>query len=116
MGGDEAVFDGPDGRDDPEVVALKNLQQPNAYILRFGAVSAVSKQQSDSLQGALNAKYGEALRRFEFSEGGDKIYLRFNKVVEADELSELVYEAWRLSAPDELVEANPLKRVSRGRR
>src|SRR5262249_367539 len=62
-------------------------QQPNAYILRFGAVSAVSKQQSESLQGALNAKYGEAMRRFEFSEGGDKIYLRFNKSVDADELA-----------------------------
>jgi hypothetical protein len=30
--------------------------------------------------------------------------------IEADELAELVYEAWRLSAPAELVETHPLKR------
>lgn len=29
--------------------------------------------------------------------------------IAADELEELVYEAWRLSAPDDLVEANPLR-------
>ncbi|MEV5536831.1 MmcQ/YjbR family DNA-binding protein [Saccharopolyspora shandongensis] len=28
--------------------------------------------------------------------------------IDADELAELVYEAWRLSAPETLVEANPL--------
>ncbi|WP_229675637.1 MmcQ/YjbR family DNA-binding protein [Hoyosella rhizosphaerae] len=27
--------------------------------------------------------------------------------IDADELSELVYEAWRLSAPDELIEQHP---------
>jgi hypothetical protein len=35
--------------------------------------------------------------------------------VDADELSELVYEAWRLSAPEHLVAAHPL-RSSRGTR
>lgn len=29
--------------------------------------------------------------------------------IDADELEELVYEAWRLSAPEYLVEANPLR-------
>lgn len=36
--------------------------------------------------------------------------------VEADELSELVYEAWRLSAPDELVDALPFTAVAAKRR
>lgn len=30
--------------------------------------------------------------------------------IDLDELTELVYEAWRLSAPEALVEAHPLKR------
>jgi hypothetical protein len=30
--------------------------------------------------------------------------------IDLDELTELVYEAWRLSAPEPLVEAHPLKR------
>ena len=30
--------------------------------------------------------------------------------IELDELTELVYEAWRLSAPEQLVEDHPLKR------
>ena len=75
------------GFKDAEVVALKNIQQPNSYILRFGAVSALSKAAGEALQAAVGAKFGDAIRRFEFSEGGDKIYLRFNRTVEPDELA-----------------------------
>jgi preprotein translocase subunit SecF len=78
------------GFKDAEVVALKNLQQPNSYILRFGAVSAVTKAAGEALEKALADKYGDALRRFEFSEGGDKIYLRFSKTVDPDELGALI--------------------------
>ena len=75
------------GFKDAEVVALKNIQQPNSYILRFGAVSALSKPAGEALQAAVGAKFGDAIRRFEFSEGGDKIFMRFNKTVEPDELA-----------------------------
>jgi hypothetical protein len=34
-------------------------------------------------------------------------------LVEPDELCELVYEAWRLSAPDDLARAHPLPRIGR---
>jgi hypothetical protein len=52
----------------------------------------------------------------QFTAGGFGWVVVYLQGIEADELSELVYEAWRLSAPDDLVEANPLRRVSRGRR
>jgi hypothetical protein len=52
----------------------------------------------------------------QFTAGGFGWVVVYLRGIEADELSELVYEAWRLSAPEDLVEANPLKRVSRGRR
>ena len=32
------------GFKDAEVVTLKNIQQPNSYILRFGSVSALTKK------------------------------------------------------------------------
>ena len=52
----------------------------------------------------------------QFTAGGFGWVVVYLQGIEADELGELVYEAWRLSAPEQLVEANPLKRVSRGRR
>jgi hypothetical protein len=52
----------------------------------------------------------------QFTAGGFGWVVVYLQGIEADELTELVYEAWRLSAPDELVGTNPLKRVSRGRR
>src|SRR5579883_371997 len=78
------------GFKDPEVVKLKGADQPNAYILRFGAVSAVSDTAARNLEAAFKSKYGDSLRRFEFSEGGDKIYIRFDKSVEPDEITSLM--------------------------
>lgn len=52
----------------------------------------------------------------QFTAGGFGWVVVYLQGIEADELTELVYEAWRLSAPDHLVEANPLRRVTRGRR
>ena len=52
------------------------------YLVRVGAVSVVSEQQAKQIQESL-AKVGDAsLKRFEWSEGGDKIYLRYDKPVE----------------------------------
>jgi preprotein translocase subunit SecF len=78
------------GFKDAEVVTLKNASQPYSYILRFGAVSALGKAAGEQLQAAATQKFGDALRRFEFSEGGDKIYLRFNRTIEPDELAGLL--------------------------
>src|SRR4051794_7692957 len=45
------------------------------YLVRVGAVSVVSEQQAKQIRESLS-KLGEAtLKRFEWSEGGDKIYL-----------------------------------------
>jgi preprotein translocase subunit SecF len=52
------------------------------YMVRVGAVSVVSEQQAKLIQESL-AKEGEAnLKRFEWSEGGDKLYLRYDRPVE----------------------------------
>jgi len=52
------------------------------YMVRVGAVSVVSEQQAKQIQESL-AKEGEAnLKRFEWSEGGDKLYLRYDRPVE----------------------------------
>ncbi|MCU1279305.1 MAG: protein translocase subunit SecF, partial [bacterium] len=68
------------GFHDTEVVKIRNEQMPNLYFLRFGAVSPVSDQKAKELEAALRAKFGaDALHKFDFSEGGDKIYLRFSK-------------------------------------
>jgi preprotein translocase subunit SecF len=49
-----------------------------SFLIRLGAVSILSTNQVKKLELAL-AKVGEAsLRKFEASEGGDKIYLRFD--------------------------------------
>jgi preprotein translocase subunit SecF len=52
------------------------------YLLRVGAVSVVSEAQAKQIRESL-AKVGDAsLKRFEWSEGGDKIYLRYDRPVE----------------------------------
>ena len=64
---------------DTEVVKIRNDQMPNTYLLRFGAVSPVSEQKAAELEAALRARFGTAWHKLEFSEGGDKIYLHFEK-------------------------------------
>jgi preprotein translocase subunit SecF len=79
---------------DTEVVKFKDADHPNAYLLRFGAVSPLSQKQADGLKGAFAAKFGaDAVKRFEFSEGGDKIYIRFTKTVEAPEIGQVLSSA-----------------------
>jgi preprotein translocase subunit SecF len=78
------------GFKDIEVVKVKNESMPNTYMLRFGAVSPVSEQKVKELDAAIRQKFGaDSLRKFDFSEGGDKIYLRFHKSVEPDEIAEV---------------------------
>jgi preprotein translocase subunit SecF len=68
------------GFKDTEVVKIRNDQMPNTYLLRFGAVSPVSEQKTQELESAMRQRFGaDAVRRVDFSEGGDKIYLHFTK-------------------------------------
>lgn len=46
----------------------------------------------------------------QFTAGGFGWVVVYLTGIDLDELTELVYEAWRLSAPESLVEAHPLKR------
>ena len=57
------------------------------YMVRLGAVSVLSKEQAKQAEQSL-AKEGDAsLKKFEWSEGGDKVYLRYDKAVNPDALS-----------------------------
>jgi preprotein translocase subunit SecF len=58
-------------------------QDHNDYMIRMGAVTPLNDQQREKAEAVLRAKkIGEAsLVRFEHSEGGDKVYLRFDKAV-----------------------------------
>lgn len=77
-----------------DVVTLKDSAHPNSYLLRFGAVSPVSEKKAAELNQKLKDKVGaDTLRKFDFSEGGDKIYMRFNKPVEASLITDVLKEA-----------------------
>ncbi len=77
------------GHENPDVVRYEDPsgKNKNVYMVRLGAVSVLSATQARQAQEAL-AKLGEAtLKKFEWSEGGDKIYLRYDKAVESTTLS-----------------------------
>jgi preprotein translocase subunit SecF len=85
----QAMHDG--GFGDAEAVKLKDADHPNSYLIRFGAVSPVSEKAAQGLHAALQAKFGaDAIKKFDFSEGGDKMYIRFNKPAEAPEIIEVL--------------------------
>lgn len=72
------------GLHDAEVVKYDDPtgKKPWNYMIRAGAVSVVSEKQAQQIRESL-AKEGDAtLKSFEWSEGGDKIYLRYDKPVE----------------------------------
>jgi preprotein translocase subunit SecF len=59
----------------------------NSYMIRLGAVSVMSAEQAKKVEVSL-ARVGDAvLKKFESSEGGDKVYMRFDRAVEASTLS-----------------------------
>ena len=79
------------GFKDPEVVKFNETDHPNTYLVRFAAVSPVSEEQAAKIEARLKTTLGpEVVRKFEFSEGGDKIYLRFNKAVEPTQISDVL--------------------------
>jgi len=64
-----------------------------SYMIRLGAVSVMSAEQVKKVEAKL-ARVGEAgLRKFESSEGGDKVYLRFDRSVEPSVISEALKTA-----------------------
>ena len=75
------------GFGDAEVVKIRDAAKPNTYLLRFGAVSPVSEAKTKELEAGLKSKFGaDSLRKFEYSDGGDKIYLHFTKAIEPSEI------------------------------
>ena len=80
---------------------------------RFGyywpRTQTVGLKQTLSEQQALVAERPEVFEE-QFTSGGLGWVVVYLAGVEADELSELVYEAWRLSAPEELVAELPFPR------
>jgi preprotein translocase subunit SecF len=79
------------GFNDTEVVRLREFQ--SAYLVRFTAVSPLSPEQAQQAEAALRQKLGaDTVRKFEFSEGGDKAYLRLTKPVEPDQIRSLLAE------------------------
>src|SRR4051812_27508557 len=76
------------GHPDAEVVKYADPtgQKQWNYMLRLGAVSVVTEQQAKQIRESLT-KEGEAtLKRFDWSEGGDKIYLRYDRPVDTTTL------------------------------
>ncbi|HKS43814.1 MAG TPA: MmcQ/YjbR family DNA-binding protein [Amycolatopsis sp.] len=73
---------------------------------RFGyywpRTQTVGLKQTLSEQQALVSERPDVFEE-QFTSGGFGWVVVYLARIEADELSELVYEAWRLSAPDELV-------------
>ncbi len=71
---------------DSEVVPLPQFQ--NSFLVRFTAVSPLTPEQVEQAEKTLRAKLGnETVRKFEFSKGGDKAYLRLSKAVEPAQIS-----------------------------
>ncbi|HWM03360.1 MAG TPA: MmcQ/YjbR family DNA-binding protein [Actinophytocola sp.] len=78
---------------------------------RFGyhwpRTSTVGLKQTLSEQEALVAERPDVFE-VQFTAGGFGWVVVYLAKIDADELLELVYEAWRLSAPDQLVAEHPL--------
>ncbi len=77
------------GFHDADVVKYEDPtgKKPWNYMVRVGAVSVVSEQQAKQIRESLG-KEGEAtLKRMEWAEGGDKIYLRYDRAVEPTQLA-----------------------------
>jgi preprotein translocase subunit SecF len=77
------------GHDNADVVRYEDPtgKSKDDYLVRLGAVSVLSAEQARRAEASLG-KEGEAtLKKFEWSEGGDKVYLRYDKPVSVETLS-----------------------------
>jgi preprotein translocase subunit SecF len=76
---------------------VKYYDKPNSYMIRMGSVSVITAAQAEKARAALG-KVGDATlipseRGFMWSEGGDKLYLRFDKLVDVDKLTPALKDA-----------------------
>jgi hypothetical protein len=80
---------------------------------RFGyywpRTQTVGLKQTLSEQMALVSERPEVFE-VQFTSGGFGWVVVYLQHIEEDELAELLYEAWRLTAPEDLVAAHPLRR------
>lgn len=84
------------GYEGVEVVALLDEVKtgaPTRFQLRFGSISTLSKQAAAALKSTLETDAGGALRSFDWSQGGDRIYLRFSKAMETTEIAAMFRKA-----------------------
>ena len=83
---------------------------------RFGyywpRTRTVGLKQTISEQLALVAERPDVFE-VQFTMGGFGWVVVYLDFIEPDELAELIYEAWRLSAPDELVAEVPFTKIAR---
>jgi preprotein translocase subunit SecF len=77
------------GHDNADVVRYEDPSDKSKvkYLVRIGAVSVLSKEQAQQAEAALGKEGDASLRKFEWSEGGDKVYLRYDKPVNVENLS-----------------------------
>src|ERR1041384_2797572 len=76
------------GHENADVVRYEDPtgKSKNDYMVRLGAVSVLSTEQAKQAQAALSKEGESTLKKFEWSEGGDKIYLRYDKAVDPQTL------------------------------
>jgi preprotein translocase subunit SecF len=70
------------GLHNAEVVKYGAEGGSHSFMIRLGAVSILSSDQAKRVEAGLSRVGDASLRKFESSEGGDKVYLRFDKNVE----------------------------------
>jgi preprotein translocase subunit SecF len=88
-GGDLRKILGEIGHENADVVKYEDPsgKSKSNYLVRLGAVSVLSKEQARQAEQSL-AREGDAnLKKFEWSEGGDKVYLRYDKLVSPEVLA-----------------------------
>jgi preprotein translocase subunit SecF len=86
------------GLNNADVVRYGSAGTTSSYMIRLGAVSVLSPEQAKRVEASLAHVGNAALRKFESSEGGDKVYVRFDKSVEPSVLGEALKAAGAESA------------------
>ena len=80
------------GFKDTEVVSLPEFK--NAYFVRFTAVSPLTPEQAQKAEQQLRERLGaDTVRKFEFSDGGDKAYVRLSKPTDPEEIRSILASA-----------------------
>ena len=81
------------GLHNADVVKYGSVAAAQSFMIRLGAVSIMTAEQAKKVEASL-ARVGDAsLRKLDSSEGGDKIYLRFDKNLEANVIKDALKAA-----------------------